>query len=214
MKKMITLLFVFLAAQIMAQKTEDIFRSDDVRISWLGIDFSHVKLIGDFSQFSGIGEKSASQIKNRYFPAWNKLVLHERDKYDVKGMLHRDEVFYDIKITDSLNYGTPLNDIESYNNPHYTLEDMNKFISSYNLSGRTGIGVVFIAESLNKTDNEAYFHFVAINLTTREVLIHERLRGEPGGIGIRNYWAGAIYDVMRQVENIYYRNWRSAFAKK
>jgi hypothetical protein len=214
MKKVITLWLVFLTTLTFAQKTEDLFLDKDIRVSWLGIDFSHVKLIGDFSQFAGIGEKSASQIKNRYFAAWNKLVLNEREKYDIKGMLRRDEVFYDIELTDSLNDNTALCDIESYNNPHYGMEDINKFVGTYDLKGKTGVGVVLIAESLNKADNEAYFHFVAMNLATKEILIHERLRGEPGGIGIRNYWAGAIYDVMRQVENIYYRNWRSACAKK
>jgi hypothetical protein len=213
MKKVITVFFICLTTSVWAQKTQDLFLSNDVRVNWLGIDFSHVKLIGDFSHFAGIGEKSSSQVKNRYFASWNRLILNERDKYDIKGMLHRDEIFYDLGLVDSLNATTPTCDLESYNNPNYTLEDVTKFVGAYDVKGKTGIGVIFIAESLNKAENEAYYHFVAINLSTKEILLHERLRGEPGGFGIRNYWAGSIHDVMRQVENIYYRNWRAACAK-
>jgi hypothetical protein len=214
MKRTLTALLLCLTSVAWGQNIQDLFLSNDVRVTWLGIDFSHVKLVGDFSHFAGIGEKSSSQIKNRYFMAWNRLVINERDKYDIKGMLHRNEIFYALDMVDSLNDNTPSFELESYNNPHYTPEDIHKFVSSYDVKDMSGIGVIFIAESLNKAENEAYFHFVAINLSTKEVLLHQRLRGEPGGFGIRNYWAGSIHDVMWQLENIHYRNWKMQSVKR
>ena len=35
-----------------AQTAEDLFKSKNVKVSWLGIDFSHAKLIGDFGEFT------------------------------------------------------------------------------------------------------------------------------------------------------------------
>ena len=214
MKKIITLVMACLTTIGWAQTTEDLFQRSDVKIRWLGIDFSHVKLIGDFSHFSGVGDKSTFQIKNTYFPAWNKLILNEREKYDVKGMLRKNDIFYDVDMIMALNDKTALEDLEAYNNPGYTIDDIIKFVDAYDMEDKTGIGIVLIAECLNKSETEAFFHFAAINMLTKEVMIHQRLRGDPGGFGIRNYWAGAIHDVMEQIESIHYRTWKSEFAKR
>jgi hypothetical protein len=197
-----------------AQKAEDLFVSNDTKISWLGIDFSHVKLIGQFAQFGGAGEKNASQIKSTYFPGWNYLIPNEREKYDIAGMLRKDHVYYDIDMIMDVNAKTAVEELESYNAPQYTREDIEKFVGGYDTGRKEGIGVLFVAESLNKATVEAWFHFVAINMKTREVLVHDRLRGEPSGLGIRNYWAGAIHDVITQISRNRYRNWRSQYAQK
>jgi hypothetical protein len=215
MKKFILFIFVcFLSAGSYGQTAEDLFTPGDAKISWLGIDFSNVKLIGDFSQFSGAGEKSASQIKKTYFPAWNKLILDEREKYDVAGMLRKDKVIYDIDMIMDINMDAPLEEMESYNAPTYSKEDIEKFVKKYETKGKDGIGIVFVAESLNKANTEAWFHFVAINLTNNKVLVHDRIRGEPSGIGLRNYWAGAIHDVIKEISKSRYRNWKSDYAKR
>ena len=70
---------------------------------------------------------------------------------------------------------------------------------------------MFIAESLNKIDTEAYFHVVIINIDSKEVLLSERLRGQPSGFGIRNYWAGAIYEILKNIDSRYYRLWRNKY---
>jgi hypothetical protein len=213
MKKTIILLLVCLPALAWTQTAEDLFKTNDVKISWLGVDFSHVKLIGCFSHFHGFGEKNARQIKHDYFPEWNSIILHEREKYDVRGMLRKDDIFYDIDMIGSVNQKALLEDLEAYNTPHYALEDIKKFVEVYNFEGKTGIGIVLIAETLNKAENEAYFHFVAINMKTREILVHQRVRGEPSGMGMRNYWANAIDNVIRQIERNYYRTWRAEYAR-
>jgi hypothetical protein len=86
-------------------------------------------------------------------------------------------------------------------------------VNQYNLEGRDGIGVVFIAESLNKSYKEAYFHFVAINMKTGEVLFHQRLRGEPSGFGLRNYWANSVYRVINDIKLYYYVRWKEDFRR-
>jgi hypothetical protein len=208
------LLLLLTGNLVWAQKADDLFRSSDVKISWLGVDFSHVKLIGCFSEFSGIGPKSARDIKYRYFPEWNKLILHEREKYDIVGMLRKDHIFYDVDMIFDLNENTPIEELESYNIPYYTPEDIKGFVNAYNTEGKEGIGIVFIAEALNKADEEAFFHFVALSMTTKEILVHKRMHGDPGGLGMRNYWAGAIHDVMEQIGRNYYRIWRDEYARR
>jgi hypothetical protein len=202
------LLCSFSAFCVHAQTAKDLFEHSKVEVSWLGIDFSHVKLIGEFAQFYSAGDKSVVQIKDIYFPGWNQLVLHESSKYDIRGMLRKDTIKYDIDMVMAINSRAPLEDLESYNNPNYTEKDILNFVSEYSFDQVHGIGVMLIAECLNKNYEEAYFHFVALNLPSKQLLIHERIRGEPGGFGLRNYWAGAIHDVMKSIKNKYYRIWK------
>lgn len=197
-----------------AQTADDLFTTNDTKITWLGVDFSHVKLIGCFSEFAGFGSKNSRQIKYHYFPEWNKIILHEREKYDVPGMLRKDHIFYNVDMIFAINDNAPLEDMEAYNAPNYTPDDIAAFVKLYNTEEMTGIGIVFIAEALDKSQQEAWFHFVAINLTTKEVLLQKRLRGEPGGLGMRNYWAGSIHDVMKQISRNYYRIWRSEYVRR
>ncbi len=194
------------------QTVQDLFTSSDVKISYLGVDFSHVKLIGDFSQFEDAGQKSSVQIRDKYFPGWNKLILSEPDKYDIKGMLRKGEIFNDLDMVMDKNAEAGLEDMEAYNNPNYSKEDIEKYISEYKFSDNNGIGIIFIAECLDKNSQEAYFHFVAINKESKELLIHERLRGEPRGFGLKNYWAGAIYDVIKSIRNVHYKKWKRRYS--
>jgi hypothetical protein len=214
MKKSLALIsLLMISAFTYAQTAQDLF-SGDTKISWLGVDFSNVKLVGDFSQFHGAGEKSPSQIKRTFFPAWNNLVLDEREKYDVAGMLRKDKVFYDIDMILDVNANASLDEMEQYNAPTYSREDIEKFVKKYKTQGKEGIGIVFIAETLNKAETEAYFHFVALDMGTNKILVHDRIRGEPSGIGLRNYWAGAIHDVIKEITKSRYRNWKSEYAKR
>ena len=206
-KQFITVLLLFIAVIVDSQTAKDLFSPSNVKISWLGVDFSHVKLIGDFSQFYGAGEKDNSQIRDNYFPAWNRLILVEPDKYDIKGMLRNDSIIYDIEMVTKVNSSTPEEDMESYNTPNYTKKDIETFVSLYDTKDKSGIGILFLAESLNKSMKEAYFHFVAIDMKTKEIIIHERLRGKPKGFGLRNYWAGSIYSVIKEIKNERYKVW-------
>jgi hypothetical protein len=205
------IVFFLLAVRGEAQTAKDLFNQSDVKIRWLGVDFSHVKLIGDFAQFFSAGEKSSLQIRDNYFSGWNKLILSEPKKYDLHGMLRKETIVYDIDMVTELNSNAPVEDIESLNTPNYTKKDIEDFIAAYNIVNEDGIGIALIAESLNKNFEEAYFHFVAMNLKTKELLIHQRLRGEPFGFGLRNYWAGSIHDVIKEIKNNRYKMWRNKF---
>jgi hypothetical protein len=210
-KQFITLLLLLITVMGNAQTAKDLFNPSNVKISWLGIDFSHVKVIGDFSQFSGAGETSTVQIRDVYFPAWNNLILAEPEKYDIKGMLRKGDIFNDIDMLMILNSTTAIENMESYNTPNYTDKDIEGFVSAYNTQDKEGIGILFLAEDLNKSANEAHFHFIAINMKTKEILVHERLRGEPKGFGLRNYWAGSMYAIIKEIKTVRYKVWAGQY---
>lgn len=212
MKKLLTLISLLVLNVTYGQKASDLFKESDTKVVWLGVDYSHVKLIGDFSQFGGAGEKSSSQIKKIYFPAWNRIILDERDKYDIAAMIRKDNLIYDIDMMMLHNAKAPVDEMETYNEPSYGKEDIKKFVKEYNIEKKDGIGVLFVAECLNKSRTEAWFHFVAMDLRNKEILVHDRVRGEPSGIGLRNYWAGAIHDVIKDISRNRYKSWKAEYA--
>jgi hypothetical protein len=46
-------------------------------------------------------------------------------------------------------------------------------------------------------------------MKTGEVLLQQRLRGEPGGIGLRNYWANSVYRIIKDIKYYYYFAWKA-----
>jgi len=209
MKQVITLFLIAFTVIGYAQTAKDIFNPGYKNIRWLGIDFSHVKLIGDFSQFSGIGELSNRQIRDDYFVAWNKLIIAEPDKYDVKGMLRNQNMLYDIDMIRKVNSLTPLDSMESYNPPNYTIKDIEEFVSHYDTKNMEGIGILFLAESLDKSWEQGTFYFVALKLKTGEPLFIKKLSGEPRGFGMRNYWAGSVYNIIKEIKKVLYEGWKN-----
>jgi hypothetical protein len=215
MKNLSLALMIFFASSVcFSQKAADLFLSNDVKVSWLGVDFSHAKFIGDFSQAFGIGKVSPSKMKNDYFPAWNRLILDEREKYDIGVMVKKSNIFYDIDMIMSLNSKTPTEDIESYNNPNYPSEDVAKFVERYNVEAKKGIGLVFLVESINKAEKEATMWFLAITMPQKEILVQERLVGNPSGMGVKNYWAGSFRNVIQQIRESKFDSWKSKYKEQ
>lgn len=191
MKTLVTFFICVISLQTLNAQT---------KITWLGIDFSHVKLIGDFNQFAEAGHKNVAQIQTKYFPSWNMLFINEPEKFDIKKALRKEEVFNDLDMLLQKNQATPSDSFISYNSPQYTQQDIIRFVNEYALEGKEGTGVLLLAESLNKGEEAGVFHFVAIDMKTKTILVQQSFKGKPGGFGIRNYWASAIESVLHQIK--------------
>jgi len=205
-------IFLLLTWKANAQNAQDLFRPD-VPITWLGIDYSHCKLVGSFSEFADAGRKSTWQIRDEYFPRWNAIIMYEPEKYDVRGMLRRGDMGFDLDMITRINAETSLAEMEVFSPVVYSQEDIRTFADQYEFKTDYGIGIVFIAESMNKIMREAWYHFVAIDMSTGQVILQERLMGQPSGVGLRNYWANSIHKVIRNIGSYYYWNWKRQASK-
>ena len=119
MKKLIFTLCTFAFVSGFSQTAKDLFGASDVEVTYLGIDYSHVKLVGEFAQIGGAGDKGLGEIKNTYFPSWNNVVLSEPEKYDLAGMLRKEHVTYDPEMIMKKNDETPIEELEAYQAPFY-----------------------------------------------------------------------------------------------
>ncbi|MGN6645974.1 MAG: hypothetical protein ACTHJT_05540 [Cytophaga sp.] len=209
-----TILFLSTTVSVQAQKVEDIFSNTDYTVTWMGIDYSHAKVVGSVIQWGFNPPVTKNDLKDRYFAAWNYLFLDEADKYNIAEMLHRKYVNTDISMIKKINDNTSVDSIEVKITPYYSLQDIQSFVSAYPAIEKPGIGLVFITESMNKTAQEAFYHVVFFNTQTKEVLLHERMRGTPGGSGVRNYWAGSYYKIIETIESTTYSKWKAKFGGK
>ena len=215
MKKVLFLAFsiLFYASNANGQSVKDLFTKSATPIYWLGIDFSHVKLIGEFSQFSEWGEAGAEAIKNKYFPAWNELIIKEYTKYDIGTMIRKEDVNLKINTITEVNENAITEGMIDVSDPNYTEADIRSWVANYPYDVQEGLGILFIAESLNKLRDYGKYHVVVINLATKEVLLHEVLKGRSGGIGLRNYWARSYCEVMNEIRDYRYRDWKKKYGK-
>ncbi len=98
-------------------------------------------------------------------------------------------------------------------NTDYSLgeDEVKKIISEYDITGKEGIGLVFIMESFNKNKELGYIWVTFFDLETKEVLLSNKMSGKPGGFGIRNYWAKSYYNVMKSIEKKKWKAWKAQY---
>jgi hypothetical protein len=187
------LLIVFclaLSFQINAQlNTSDIFEVNE--ITWYGLDFSNVRLIG------AIGFKDPEKIKSYYFDAWNSLIIYEPNKYKLDKFFHKDSVKQYLGIVTDRNTLPNLDKLVTETEYSFGAEKVMQIISEYDSGEKEGVGLVFIVESLNKYEEKAIIWVTFFNIETKQVLLTEKLDGKAEGYGFRNFWAGAYHRVMK-----------------
>jgi hypothetical protein len=146
--------------------------------------------------------------------AWNDLVLTEKDKYDVPGMLGRDAVETATDVTKDNNLD--LDVLALYSNAekdylHLSRDGVGSIISRYDYKKNTGIGLMFNIESFSKLNGEASMWVTFVDMKSRQILFTERMTAAPKGFGVRNYWAGAIYAVMEKIKKKEFEMWRKKY---
>jgi len=194
-----------------AQTVQDIFGNTDYNVTWYGIDYSHAKIVGSLGLFGGKTPVSPTDLRDRYYPAWNYLILDEPAKFDIAKMIRRKAVTKDISIVKQLNAAARMDSVEVSITPYYSPKEIQQFVSSYPIEDKAGIGLVFITESMNKLKDEAYYHVVFFKMDTKEILLQERIRGAPSGLGIRNHWSGSYFNVIDYIQKTGYQKWRSRY---
>lgn len=210
MKIVIIACFLFLQlSTAQAQKLKAFFNSSKVETAFVGLDFSNVRLVGVE------GFTDPPKIQSYYFPAWNGLLVSEMSKYDIKGAFSKSNLDYDLSVVEPLNEEVEYLDlVVSTPPPSFTEPQIQKMVRVYDTKGlKSDYGISFIFHSLNKLQERAYIYVVIFNPKNKKVLFSKRMSGRARGFGFRNYWAGTIYDVLKQIKKHEFRKWRKAIGK-
>lgn len=187
-----------------AQTKSDVFVKE-VPVTWLGLDFTSAKLIGDRERYG-----SGSDVLH-LMDAWNQLILTEQDKFDVAKAISRIKVENVVEVTKEHNAELDVLSMFSDDEKdylHIKMSDVEEIIAGYDFRDLSGIGLMFVVESFNKINVEGSVWITFINLGTKEVLFTERLVAPPSGMGLRNYWAGCIYEILTKIRKKEFEMWR------
>jgi len=139
MKKLIILLLsCFTLNMVSAQTTMSNLFDGTTKVTFLGLDFTQAKFIGQD------GFNDPAKIKTYYLQEWNNKLVEEYDKYNLMSVLR-------IK-----NYTTEVDDLillnDGYNveaniiNGTYSIteKEVAKSVSRYKLSNTEGMGISYV----------------------------------------------------------------------
>jgi len=94
-----------------------------------------------------------------------------------------------------------------------------KFLSEYSLSQKTGVGlVVFIAE-MNKEKESTLLHFVFFDIKSRNIIyVYNSHNTGAAGIGMEKHWkrnfSGSVYNFLNDYNSWLYRAYRTEYKRK
>jgi hypothetical protein len=203
-KWVLSFLFICLSSNaVFAQTVKDILKWE-TPITYLGIDFTLARLIGD----DGADEVDVKQK----FAAINSVVINEPKKYNLKKAFHKDSVAVDLALVTARNEKIDEHKIKSaasLDADRFNKTAIEDLIKHYKFN-KDGIGVMFIMEALNKTEKRAYMHVVFVDMANNKVILTDRMYGKSGGFGFRNYWARPVYEVLGYIEDSRYKSWKNS----
>ena len=211
MKKIILSLLV-IASGTFAKAQDAKSALSATEIVWFGLDFTKAKFVGAFDQAGGVAPATGSDMRLKWIPGWNALIAKEPQNFDFKKSFRKDNVIYDLKSINELNSKIDVDAIMVYNEGKIERTEIDGMVKKYTADvKKEGIGVSFIIENFNKTTQMADVYVTFFDIATKKVLVCEKMSGKAMGVGMRNYWAGAIKAILKQIDLTEYKNWKSKY---
>jgi len=204
-KALLSALLLTAAGFVHAQTASAVFDTK-VPVTWLGLDFYGAKLIGDQAAFT-----AANKSKN-ILASWNELLFKEADKYNVGRALHKRDVTKDFSATNKHNEGLDFTSMLS----DKAGDPMDKafvqsVVAGYDLEGLSGLGLMLKVESFDKLAVKGTLWVTFINLGTKQVIFTEPMTASPGGLGVRNYWARSVLEILDRMAGKDMKVWRKKY---
>lgn len=160
-------------------------------ITWFGIDFSKAKMIGS----SGFND--VEKIQSYYLDAWNGVIVTEKDKYNISRYYKAAKVNVSLDAVKENNSKVDAATLVINNEYSLSEPDAKEVVSGYVGKG-SGMGLLYIVEYFNKIDEKASIYVVKFDIESGTISSIRKILGKPGGFGFRNYWLGAILEIMKK----------------
>jgi len=158
-------------------------------VVWFGIDFTMAK-------FTLVTE-DPDIIVSQYLKSINMVILAEPEKYNFNMFFHKSDVIKNIDLANE--YNSKINSAELVTTSEHRIapEAIKSVIEKYSTKEKSGMGLIFIAENLNKVAQTGSYYVCFFDIATKEIIDSRRMVGKAGGFGFRNYWAGTVYNIMK-----------------
>lgn len=162
-------------------------------VGYYGIDFSKVRIFR--------AKETPDQFK-RAFEAINELTQNEPKKYNFGKCFKKTVETKSFDVVDKRNAESIPNMLPKKTSSkqleagNLTREDLKAVITDYG-NGDTGVGVVIVADLLNKDAGKGYYDVVFFDVNSKEILFEKQVVGNVGGAGLRNFWANSVLDAVK-----------------
>lgn len=202
------LLLSSLSQSAFSQTLKDFFSTSEAPTVYLGIDFTKARLINSPTA-------NPMDIKNRLYRSINDVVVDEAKKFSFTDAFHKTTVSTDLTAVNDKNGKINAEEIVSSNSEDFNRlkeSDMTSVVKGLNLSGKKGVGILFVFEAMKnieKAGDMAAVWTVLVDLQTKKVLLTERFEVKAKGFGFRNIWASAIKATLDEIEKKKYKEWKS-----
>ncbi len=201
------LFFIGTTHPVAAQSLKDVFNSSETPVFYLGVDFTMARLID--------APEIASDIRDRHYPGINDLIVNEPKKYDLAGAFHKSNIEHDLGPVAKRNAKINTEEIKATNSADYSRlkeEDISKLVKGFDFVGKKGVGLLFVVEGMSKAKKGASIWVTLIDMAAKKVLMTERMEGKTAmGFGFRNYWANPLKDVIKDIEDKKYKEWKAKY---
>jgi hypothetical protein len=166
-------------------------------IVWLGIDFSRVKFIGP-AGFNDVRSILATQIHGM-----NDVVIKETNKFDFAKFL-RKRARYKADQVYQHNMNISPDGIVLVVDPGNRVDGavVQQVVDECKFPQDSGIGLLFVAESLDKNQSAAFTWVAFVDLACGKVIATSKYAGRAGGLSFRNFWVNAFFDILKQLSPI------------
>lgn len=186
---------------------ESLFKDflSDREILWLGINFSQAK-------FTRQGLDFSQEIMQHYFQDWNRLILNDQKKYDIRMSFRKPIMQYDLSLVTKINKTAKASNILVSN---LGLKDMlnedmlRKYVAQYSFPTTLRFALIFVVESFDSMAKTASIWVIILQTADSEVVLCEKFMKTPGGFGARNYWARTFYNLLFDIKNHDYLRWEN-----
>ncbi|MGD0583284.1 MAG: hypothetical protein ABR974_10100 [Bacteroidales bacterium] len=162
--------------------------SDIKSVEWLGVDFTAAKFV--------LVPENPVVIVNKYLRKINTLVITEQAKFDIRRFFGIPEVINNIDLANDFNAKIDPSKIVTTNGYSFEMDKVREVIQKYDVNDKSGTGMIFIAESLDKVKKTGSYYVCFFDLKTKEIIECKKKTAQVSGIGFRNYWASSIYVIM------------------
>lgn len=206
---LLLLLVIGMLPSITAQTLQDIV-TPEVPITWLGLDFTFVKVVADQDEWEYLKPQDM-------FKRWNELMINEQQKYNIAEALQRAEVKFALDVTMDHNAALPADNIfvqQSLPEDQVTKEDVAEVIKSYDFKGNAGIGVMFVAQTFDRPKEKGIWRVVFVNMETKEIIHSVQMAAVSSGFGLRNYWASTVYGIIKKIRSSEFKQWKKSLKTK
>ncbi|POY36541.1 hypothetical protein C3K47_09195 [Solitalea longa] len=187
-----------------AQSFSEFLNDPSIKLTYLGIDFTEVRLMGDATA-------NTYEIKNKYFALINDVVVNESLKYNIAKAFRKPSIVNNLTFVTEHNKAIDADKLVSLNQADYTRltpEMVQQVVGNYDFGTEKGIGLMFVMEGMNKSIVAAAMYVTFIDMETRKVIFSQRMEGSAGGFGFRNYWVHPVYSVLKNIDSYEFANWK------